>query len=493
MENRFFVVDGLNICKENPRGRAKLSILLTLLLELKKKGHDFLCIFDESAFREFKRQGDDTLRFYNNLIRSYENHFSKIRGEADEKIVVIADKQNADVISNDSFSEYRQKYPWLRDRNRVAKVSVVRGMIFSEGVDIETTENEDIEAVWDELKSYLDGKPKVKKSTSKSTSKTKSVTKSKPKPEPTPEPTPAPEPEPKQTKVFSRFPSKRSAKRVVPITNQVNEDEKPKEERTAPKMSAKGSEIINQLVEEGFITPDIAQILLRGVEENVTVVKTRKNEMVAVVLVIDKSGSMDTWQQDVIDGQAVMIQGLLGASPRFDIRFAQILFNDHVDYFQKFCEFRDKTDSKRTSPEVKILDKQTYRPGGFTALYDAILKGVCALTPIIYAAQEQGVALETKVCILTDGIDEGPYGPGSGSKIPPSELEQAIKYMLNEGLISNIILAGIGSHNYKDVGKSIGIDTVIEIPERVSGEQLDETKRQIRRAFELFSKTGRTR
>src|SRR5689334_7217834 len=82
MKSRSFVVDALNICKETPRGRARLSILLTLLLELKKQQHNFVCIFDESAYGEFKKQGDATLKLYNTLIRDYGNHFLKIRGEA---------------------------------------------------------------------------------------------------------------------------------------------------------------------------------------------------------------------------------------------------------------------------------------------------------------------------------------------------------------------------------------------------------------------------
>jgi hypothetical protein len=476
MKDRFFIVDALNICKETPRGRAKLTILLTLLLELKKQGHDFLCIFDESASREFRNQGDSTIRFYDSLINDYGSHFSKIRGAADQKIVVIADKENADIISNDRFSQYRQKYAWLTDANRLVKVSVVRGLIFSEDIGIETSEIEEQDLVWNQLKRYLDGTATVKK---KSTSRTTRVS------------TSSTEPAPKPTKKFSRFPSKRSAKRVVPIPIQVTENESPKTERKTVTMSSQGGEIIDQLVDGGFITPDIAQILQHGVDDQVTVVTTRKNEMVAVVLVIDKSGSMKKWQDAVIEGQKIMIQGLLGASPKFDIRFAQILFNHNVDYFQKFCEFRDKADSKRTSPEIKILDEQSYRPGGFTALYDAILKGICSLTPIIYAAQEQGVALETKVCILTDGLDEGEYG--AGSRIPPRELGKAIKYMLSEKLVNNIILAGIGEYNYRQVGNEIGIESVIEIPAKASGEQLDETKRQIRQTFELFSKTGRTR
>jgi hypothetical protein len=442
MQSKFFIVDALNICKENSRGKASISILLTLLLELKKKEYDFLCIFDESAFREFRRQGDEIIAFYKNITRNYGNNFSQIRGKADEKIVAIADKENCDIISNDTFHEYRNIYPWLKDYLRLAKVSVVRNTIFFEKAEIKVTENTDVEAVWNELKPYL-----------------------------------------------SDFKSNVHAEQKQ-NSNQASKLEQPK--ATQPtNVSSNGSDIIRQMVECGFITPDVAQILKYGVDDKVAVVRTRKNEMVAVVLVIDKSGSMKEWQEDVIEGQKIMIQGLLGASSKFDIRFAQILFNHNVEYFQKFCEFRDKTDPKHTSPEVKILDEENYKPSGFTALYDAILKGICSLTPIIYAAQEQGIALETKVCIVTDGLDEGEYG--AGSTIPPKELGKAIKYMLSENLLSNIILAGIGNYNYKSVGNELGIETVIEIPKSVDKSLLEETKQKIRSAFELFSKTGRTK
>jgi hypothetical protein len=475
MQPRFFVVDALNICKETARGRARLSILLSLLLELRKKGHDFLCIFDESAYREFKTQGTNTLTFYNSLIRDYETHFSKIRGKADEKVVVIADKENCAIISNDNFKEYRQAYAWLNDSTRVVKVSLVRDTIFAEGVQLKANATTDIEAVWNDLKPYLQLRTSRANGLTTHPHNGHNVRTSPAKPKYEPSVVVSPREEPKQ----GRHPTQISEPRAI-------------EETTSPKtMPTRGNDIIEQLVAGGFLTPDIAQILRHGVEEQATVVRTEKNEMVAVVLVIDKSASMQQWQDDIIDGQKIMIQGLLGAAPKFDIRFGQILFNHEVEYFQPISEFRDKSDPERTSPDVKILNKQVYKPNGFTALYDAILKGICSLAPIFYASQDIGFALQSKVCILTDGIDEGQYG--AGSKIPPQELGKAIRYMLDEQLISEIILAGIGNFNYKDVGKEVGIDNVIQIPTNTSGGNLEEAKRQIRAAFKLFSETRRTK
>lgn len=488
--NTSFIIDALNICKETSRGKPRLSILLTLLVELKEKGHDFLCIFDESAYREFRHEGGDVLKLYDTLVRGYENHFSQIRGKADEKIVALANKDNSAIISNDSFREYRQKYPWLRDRGRLIKVSVVRKMIFSEAIDVETNEYDTDAAAWNELQPLLDGKPLTKKpQTSKRNQRTPS-----PKPkEPSARPSGSQRSRVSKTSSSQRgsklrFPSARSAKRVVRIVDA--DEEQKSQERTRKKMPTQGDEIVDQLLARGFITPDIAQILKHATDEQVTVVQSTKNEMVAVVLVIDRSGSMLTWQDAVIEGQKILIQGLLGASSFYDIRFAQILFNDKVEYFQEFCEFRDRKNPRKTSPDVKFLDLQTYVPGGLTALYDAILKGVCSLTPLIYAANEQGLALETRVCILTDGIDEGALGPGTGSKIPPPDLSRAVKYMLGENLINEVILAGIGNYDFKQVGNSVGIDNVMSIPTDISN--LEETKRQIRRTFNLWSKTGKT-
>ncbi|MGZ5436982.1 MAG: vWA domain-containing protein [Pyrinomonadaceae bacterium] len=494
MNNTFFIVDALNICKEASR-RPRLATLLSLLVELKKQGHDFLCVFDESAYREFRDQGGEGLSLYNSLVHDYTNHFSQIRGKADEKIVAIANKDDSAIISNDSFREYRQRYPWLRDRDRLVKVSVVRKMIFSERIGIEASEYETDAEAWDELKLLLDSKGQPKKPIAPS--KRNATTSSEPKPTSTrsrrtPK-TSVPRPKPPSARArnssFEKFPSIRSAKRVTPIAEIDEEEQKPKE-RTRKKMPTRGDEIVDQLLSRGFITPDIAQILKRATDEQVTVVQSTKNEMVAVVLVIDRSGSMSTWHDAVIEGQKILIQGLLGASSFYDIRFAQILFNDRVEYFQEFCEFRDRKNSRKTSPDVKFLDHQTYVPGGLTALYDAILKGVCSLTPLIYAANEQGLALETRVCILTDGIDEGALGPGTGSKIPPPDLARAVNYMLGENLINEIILAGIGNYDFKQVGNSVGIQNVMSIPTDTNN--LEETKRQIRRTFNLWSKTGKT-
>ena len=158
MPNEFFVVDALNICKETSDGRARLTILLSLLLELKKKGYDFLCIFDESAYGEFKRQNNQD--FYKNLTKNYKDHFSKIRETADEIVIFKANEKNCQIISNDNYTQYRQnpKYTWLQDNNRLVKVSVILGTIFAKKIDIETNEVEDLYAVWEELKPYLDAK-----------------------------------------------------------------------------------------------------------------------------------------------------------------------------------------------------------------------------------------------------------------------------------------------------------------------------------------------
>jgi hypothetical protein len=439
MQGKKFIVDGLNICKEKDN-QARLSILLSLLLELKKKGHDFECIFDASAYYEFKKQGIG--QFYNNIKKECKTHFSQIQGKADPKILAIADHKTLQIISNDDYKEFRQEYSWLKNKDRLVNVSVTSDMILSEMLGIKIKENQDLDTVWNDLKSYLNPSSNPLSPSSE------------PKPEP---------------------------EKIIPIPpNNINVNE---------------SDIINQLLEEKFITGEIAQILQQGIGDQVNVVQTNKNEMVAIILVIDKSGSMAKWQDIVIEGQKIMIRGWLGASAKYDIRFGQILFNHEVEYFQEISELRDQANPNRTHPSVMVLDKQNYQPGGFTALYDAILKGICSLTPIFYAMQNQGVALETKVCILTDGMDEG--ANGTGSKILPAQLGTAIRYMLDNNLINEISLAGIGDYDYRKIGKTIGINTVIEIPDipidsSLSQNErqtiLDETERQIRRVFNIWSK-----
>lgn len=473
----FYVVDGLNICREDYPTR--LTGLLTLLLELKNEGHDFICFFDQDAFGIFakgKPYGDVEGKTYREMTDSrqpYNQFFKQIRGKADKKILELANN-NPDyvVLSNDAYKNFRPSYPWLGNNGRyISGISVFAGQIVCEPLNLAVSENTNLADLWKALRGLLD-KPRV---TSKGQKRHAGAVK-----DPTQEETAKMRKKcPTCGKIFEEY-MRFCQSDGTPLLETYDTNKSPEEpEGRSPKHNAgnSGSDVIQELLDSETITEEVAEVLRFGIEEKPTQILTDHTEMVALVIVMDKSGSMSEWKQAVIDGQRHMLNALLGASvSAYDIRLAQILFNHEVDYFQRFSKFRDDMNPRKTHPDVKVLDDRNYRPSGFTALYDAILQGICALTPLILSATEEGISLETRVGILTDGMDEGEIGPGS--KIPPEALRKAIDFMVSEGLLNKITMVGIGDFDYARVGREIGIDNVISF---------SADPKNIRRAFELFS------
>ena len=457
---KYFVVDGLNICKENPRGEARLTVLLSLLIALKRKKCSFFCIFDESAFAEFIKKEKPISDAYKELTTNYEEFCVQIRDQADEKIIICADDNHCRIITNDRYKDWKQKYPWISNRGQLVKVSVVGGIILSETLDIKVREIKDVTDAWEGLKILLE-EPNFVNFDSR--------------------------------RVKSVVPIKEISKKVLRVEpaktgnrKRVTDPEEIELEMDGPQLNANTDNPITALLNAGHLSPEVARILQLSRDEEITEVRTRKNEMKALVFVVDKSGSMDEWQRRVIEGQKWMFEALEEASPKFDIRLAQILFNHEVDYFQPFCEFRDKDGT--VSRDVRVLSRTNYVPGGFTALYDAVLAGVSSLTPIIYESLRVGFGLDTSVCIVTDGKDEGELLGKKGSRVSPEELGTAIRYMTSGSLtspplINKIILAGIGNFDYKAIGQTIGIDEIVQVAETNDAE----VRRAFRTAIDILS------
>ena len=88
--------------------------------------------------------------------------------------------------------------------------------------------------------------------------------------------------------------------------------------------------------------------------------RERKQD-VLVNVILDKSGSMASKTNDVIEGFNAYVDGL-GKEDQVNYLFSLTLFDTQVAYRQVAIPL----------PEVKKLDTKSYQPGGNTALNDAI-------------------------------------------------------------------------------------------------------------------------
>jgi len=157
-----YIVDGLNVCKWQEL-KTSLPILLTLLLELYKKGDTFTCIFDAVTPHRLREEGlADDLPVYQELKTAFSEYFTEVTGgiEADDIVLSIAHSSNSDVISNDRFrkNKYTDRYPWLEsDPKRLIKGCVVSGNLIVSELSINVPVDKDSSSLMTEIQKSLGG------------------------------------------------------------------------------------------------------------------------------------------------------------------------------------------------------------------------------------------------------------------------------------------------------------------------------------------------
>ncbi len=239
-------------------------------------------------------------------------------------------------------------------------------------------------------------------------------------------------------------------------------------------MSVSEKQALDQLVSLGVMKPEIAEIIQTLARDKAQDIQPLEGVSVRpLVLLLDRSGSMVPLKAGMIDGQHHLINSLLGASSALNIYFGQILFNHEVQdpYFQDVTPFRDPSNIRQAHPKVRLLDDQNYVPDGGTALYDTIVHALAMLSPILLGAEELGQQVMAHVAVITDGKDEH-------SKTRAETLRNVIEFVLETGIIHRISLVGLGDFDFKAIGKSIGIEDVIEG---------NADPKEIRKAMDLIS------
>jgi len=112
-----------------------------------------------------------------------------------------------------------------------------------------------------------------------------------------------------------------------------------------------------------------------------------------IVLIIDKSGSMDAIKSDAIRG----FNAFLAEQKKID-RAANVTFVLFDDQYQLIHDGMD-------IHEVEDLTEETYRPSGTTALLDAIGRTVDRVGERLDAMVETEKPENIIVFILTDGME----------------------------------------------------------------------------------------
>lgn len=109
MNQKLFYIDGHNVGYWKGNGRIDQDVILTLLVELKKRGDNFVCFFDANIHKHLKDQGDENfirLLFDDDKTKGgFKFRISPPRNQADGYIIRCAIKDEAYIISNDQYRD----------------------------------------------------------------------------------------------------------------------------------------------------------------------------------------------------------------------------------------------------------------------------------------------------------------------------------------------------------------------------------------------------
>lgn len=115
-------------------------------------------------------------------------------------------------------------------------------------------------------------------------------------------------------------------------------------------------------------------------------------DVTELVIIIDKSGSMQPLTEDVIGGFNSLIEE---QKKEGETIVTTIFFNDSIKFIHERVDIK----------EIKPLDKRTYSARGCTALLDAIGDGIAFIKSKHASLKEEDLPKHTIFSIMTDGLE----------------------------------------------------------------------------------------
>jgi hypothetical protein len=120
------VIDGANVAlqERTHEGKARMESLMKMRSTLEERGYRPIIIVDASL-----RHDIDDRRQFEHMEDDGVIYQSPAGTQADYFVLRTAEEQNAIVVSNDRFKDYRDQFPWLREPGRRVPFMIVGGDI----------------------------------------------------------------------------------------------------------------------------------------------------------------------------------------------------------------------------------------------------------------------------------------------------------------------------------------------------------------------------
>jgi Leucine-rich repeat (LRR) protein/cold shock CspA family protein len=133
-----FIVDGTNVCYWREDRVFSFSLLLELLIQLKKRGDTFICFFDANIEKLLLETGINE-EITASLLKDHIQYFKTVPSgnRADDYIIVSANRFNASIITNDKFEseqvkQYASKINWLSSKSKTQRLFKGQVMFFGQ-------------------------------------------------------------------------------------------------------------------------------------------------------------------------------------------------------------------------------------------------------------------------------------------------------------------------------------------------------------------------
>lgn len=189
------------------------------------------------------------------------------------------------------------------------------------------------------------------------------------------------------------------------------------------------------------------------------------NEVTLAMNIIDMSGSMAPYTHDLIQSyNDDYLEALAGSLAAEDILVSTILFDSGIHLFHGYL----------TVTDVPLLTSHDYRPGGSTALYDAVAAGLTNM--VLYAQQlrQNGVMVRCLAIVYSDGED-------NASRQTATSVRRAVRELLKQEIYIMAYVGfragGIDQPEVRRLAAAIGFPEIL-----LSGLSHDELRRIFRMA-----------
>lgn len=190
---------------------------------------------------------------------------------------------------------------------------------------------------------------------------------------------------------------------------------------------------------------------------------------------IDASGSMERYQQDVINGHKAML-ATLRESEKCDkgvLYVYQCLFADQPRVLHGFYAM----DRGGADKHIVALDTNNYVPNGMTALFDAIITMVQDLEAHLNQVAKQGLLPAARIAVITDGAE-------NASKAKEDEVRAAIQRLRSKEWLQSSVIIGLTNPEFTEA-KLEDLRVTVGFAQKI---RLDRNAKDIRKAFALASK-----